>query len=239
MHKSTAQLKRIIKIMRSKWIYMVLAGILLAFLSSFITCIINPPLFVAEVTVYVNNSSELKPGTQKNVTTVDLLVSEILVPTYITMLKSNTALQDTLNRSAVMEYTVDDLRNAIYAETVPGTALVKLSVEDKDPENAKILANCLIDTLNEVVAEHIEGSSVGVIDKAQTPARRLPEGIKRTFIISFFAGFLTCFTLLCISERKKALVSSVDDLKKLFDLPVLGTVPCILSFSDNEENIKR
>ena len=155
MLKSTAKLKRIVKLIRNKWLYMLFAGLLMAFLTFAFIFTINPPLYMAEVTVYVNNSSEIRPGVQKNVTSADLLVSEILVPTYIAMLRSNMALSDTLVRSEVIEYTVDDLREAISVVTVPGTALVKLLVEDRKPENATILANSLIDTMNEVVANLI------------------------------------------------------------------------------------
>ena len=238
MQKGTAQIKRTLKLIRSKWIYMALAGVLFSSFCSGLTYFLNPPVYVAEVTVYINNSSELRPGVQKNVTTVDLLVSEILVPTYVAMLRSNTALGDTLSRSAVLEYTIDELRDAISVETVPGTALVKLSVMDKNSENAIVLANSLIDTLNEVVAEHIEGSSVGVIDKANSSSRLMPSGFGETLFLSFLTGFSACFIFMYISERKRAYVSSPDDLKKLFELPLLGVVPCI-NYTQNNENVQK
>lgn len=238
MNKSGAYLKRILKRTMEKIHYIILISLVCGLAFYFGLYLIIPPVYTANVTVYVNNSLESDPDNKKNVTQTDLLVSEKLVPTYMRMLRSNPSLYDISRRCGLHEYTPQAVNRAMYFSTVPGTAILRIYMDTKNPEHSMVLANSVIGTLTDIVSGQIEGSSVGVIDYASVPLLPKNQNSEKNALFGMILGAVFAALYFNIKAAKNAVISSEDDLEKLTNLPVLVSVPCLLDEEKPEDNYK-
>lgn len=228
MLKSTAYLKRLFKTALLKLHLILLISLVSGVAFYFGLYLVVSPFYTAGVTVYINNSQETNPEIKKNVTQTDLLVSEILIPTYISVLRSNIALEDIIERSGLSGYTTEDINNSMLTYPVSGTAILKIYFNDKSAQNAAVLANTVIDTLSEVVSKQIEGSSIGVIDYATVPSLPSSQNSGKNAVIGMILGFIASLLYFHITDMKNSVVTSEETLKKAVNLPVLGIVPYLL-----------
>ncbi len=192
-----------------------------------------PPVYTSTATVYINNSLKSSVDSQKVVSQLDLMVSEILIPTYERMLRTNIALEDILERSGLNGYTIDSINGAIKTKSTPGTAILKINVTDKNPQNAALIANAAIGTLKEVVSDHVEGSSVMVIDYASIPDISSSLSREINALIGILIGCILSSIYFILRSLKKVVITSKDDLNKILGIPLLGAIPYI----NDEKNI--
>ena len=121
------------------------------------------PLYRANVRLVVNNSIN-----QEYIASTDLSVSQKLVDTYVTVIKSDTVLEK-VQESGNFTYSPARLRSMITAQQVENTEIIDVSVTDPDPRTAAEIANTLAMVAPGECAKIITGSSAKVLDYAQMP----------------------------------------------------------------------
>ena len=210
----------------------ILIGLVFGVVSFFGMHHLIPPAYTSTATVYINNSLKSSVDSQKVISQLDLMVSEILIPTYERMLRSNIALEDILKRSGLSGYTTHGINSAIKTISTPGTAILKINVTDKNPENAAKIANATIGTLRDVVSSQVEGSSIMVIDYAAIPDISSSLSREINALIGVVIGCFLSSIYFILRGFKKVVIASKDDLNKILGIPLLGTIPYI-----NDENI--
>lgn len=192
-----------------------LAGFLLAF------CVI-PPKYQASALLYVNNSSFSVGST--SISLSDLSASQTLVDTYIAILMTRLTLNEVIER-ADLEYDYEDLEEMIEAEAVNHTEIFEITVTSKDPEEAKQIANTIVEVLPDKISQIVDGSSVRTVDFAVTPEKRHSPSITLFTIFGALAGLVLGCGSVILLELMDEQIRSETYLLQTYRLPILAAVP--------------
>ncbi len=199
-----------------------LAGIL-AFVYSEIMI---SPEYESSVTMYVNNESE---STMQKTLGSDIQASQMLVDTYIVIIKSDTVLNEVskkLTEKELYGYTAEGLRNGITANAVDATEIFEVKVKSEDPKHAYIIANVIADVAPDIIKDFVEASSVKIIDYALIGEKVSPN-VQRNMILGLLIGFFLSCLFVILREIFDTRIKTEDELEQWFKLPILGVVPDI------------
>ena len=188
------------------------------------------PMYRTSVTMYVNNSTKFLDGEQQTdyIASTDLSTSERLVATYITILESNTVLEDVSN--AVYETTgrrvsPGMIRSAMSAGSINETEVFRVSISHSDPAMAQAIANAIADAAPAALANIVEGSSTKVVDRAGLPAAPYYPSTMRNAVLGVLIGGFLAVAIVAVTVLMDVRVRSEEDLARLSQAPVLGVIP--------------
>ena len=116
-----------------RWWWLIVASVLVASLSSYLSVSRAPRIYRATTTVVVGQGME-----QANPDYTDLYVSERLAQTYINMVQRRPVLQ---GAAAALDLPYAPSSGSVSARLVEGTQFVEISVRDSSPEHARDLAD--------------------------------------------------------------------------------------------------
>lgn len=219
-------LKRLAEMLLSK-ISLIIAVTLIFGVAAFVyseTMVV--PEYASSATLYVSNER----GTSMNKTLgSDITASQMLVDTYVVIIKSDTVLNqvcDVLSEHGVTGYTADALRGSITASAIDETEVFKVTVKDTDPHNSYLIANVIADLAPSIIHDFIEASTVKVVDYA-VEGEKVSPNIQNNTLLGLLLGlFLSC-GFVVLRELFDMRVKNEEELGKWFNLPVLGVVPDI------------
>jgi capsular polysaccharide biosynthesis protein len=155
----------------------------------------------------------------------NLLTGQRLVDTYKEIAISNRVLEELVTRIDDETISVSSLRNMITVSSVNDTLIVKLSVETKDPELSKEIANEAVSIIQELSQEFNGLQEVEVLDTAQTPSN--PSGPNRLLYIAvgILLGGMIGVGLVLVIEFMDKHIRTPKDIETYLGLKVLGTIP--------------
>ena len=214
-----------------KWWLILLCGLVVAGGALLYTVKFITPLYQANVSVYVNNSSNNQPVDY--VTSSNLDASQKLVNTYINIAKSDRVL-DLVAEKLNGDYTVKELREMLSAAQVDKTEIFRIYITSPSPEEAARVANMMAEVAPGEISNLIEGSSARIIDYAKVPEQRYSPSYKKNTMMGGLIGcvlvvaYLTALFLLDVRIRDD------EDLTSLTDLPILGQIPNIDAIKDSD-----
>ena len=195
-------------------------GMALAYTKLFVT-----PMYRASVTMYVSNS--INTSNLEYIASADLNVSQKLVETYVTIIKSDRVLEE-VKEKGELEYSAFRLRSMISAEQEGETEVFTVSVSNSDPELAAKIANIIAEVAPNEIADIVKGSSTAIIDFAKVPsAPYTPNYLKNAFFGALI-GFVLAVVYLTIRYLLDVHINDAEDLERMCDYPVLGQIPDIM-----------
>lgn len=191
------------------------------------------PLYEAKALMYVNNSSISLGGGALTFSTGELTAAKSLVDMYTVILKTRTTLNAVIQRSGV-DYTYEQLNGMVKAASVNGTQIFSITVTSADPQEAALIANTITEVLPNKISDTVEGSRVNVVDRAVVPSHRVsPSYSKYTAIAGLIGLVLSCGAVLLV-DMMDDIIRDEDYLIQNFDLPILGTIPDLMSRQDEQ-----
>ena len=184
-------------------------------------------IYAAKVSMYVYSDPSYISSSNVNVTNAEFTTAKNLVESYMLVLKSNTVLEKVIERLNI-NYSVNQLKNAINASSVENTSVFYIHVYNENPYTATEIANEIAEIAPSEISRVVKSGGVEVIDHATMPTspyystnilKYTLVGILGGFVLS--AGLFLFFGLLDTTIRKKSEISEV------FTIPILGDVPMI------------
>jgi len=196
-------------------------GIAVAYTKLFVT-----PMYLAKVTFVVNNSAEQLIN-QEYIASTDLSVSQKLVDTYVTVIKSDTVLEK-VQESGNFTYSPARLRSMITAQQVESTEIFTVNVSSPDPLVAAEVANTIAMVAPGECAKIVTGSSAKVLDYAKMPTAPYTPNYTKNALVGALVGFVIAIVYLTIRYLMDVHINDAEDLERMFDYPVLGQIPDIM-----------
>ena len=117
------------------------------------------------------------------------------------------------------------LSSNILVEAVQNTEVLKISVLDKNAEQAKKITSMLSEVFKEEVMEIYNLKNVKVLDSASTPTGADNVNFVKDEIIYFGLGMIASFMLVFIMFYFDKNIRSVEQVESRLGLPILGTIP--------------
>lgn len=184
------------------------------------------PQYTSSIKMYVNNTT----GIKSDRTSGDINAAQAIVDTYITIIQSDTVLNEVINRTQV-PYTPGILHGMISSRSLNNTEVFQVNVTAPDPMEAATLANAVADTAPEFLTEIVSGSSVKIIDRPVINENAVSPNYLTNTMIGLVLGFMLAVGYVLLVSLMDTRIRTEQDLSKITDLPVLGAISEFTSVS--------
>lgn len=220
--EETLNLEDILGVIKKNLIMIISLGLLFGAAAAFATALIMTPQYEANTQVLVTQSQESSDGAVNN---QDIQASLQLVNTYWDIILSPTVLDDVVENLG-LEQTSNALANKITVNNQDQSQVLTITVSDEFPENAETIANEVADVFQERVSEVMNVDNVSILttaDVGQDPSPVSPQPLVN-IAIGLILGVLLALGIAFLREFLDKRVKTEEEVEKILDLPVLGTV---------------
>lgn len=179
------------------------------------------PQYESAITMIVNT----KQDNSTVVTNDNITSAQNLVSTYSVILKSNTVLNQVIDRLN-LEITYDDLESNVYVNAVDDTQIMRVAVRNSDKEQSASIVNEIASVAPDIIVDTVEAGSCKVISQVMTSDSPVTPNIPKNTILAAAIGLMVAIiliTLLTVFKVKK--IVDDNDVQKYIDLPILGVIP--------------
>ncbi len=190
------------------------------------------PLYRADVSFYVNNSS-FQSDNNQSISSSDLATSQRLVLTYVNIIKSDLVLEKVVAESG-LNITAPELRSIMTASSMDNTELFEVYISSPDPVQAAQIANALAAVAPGEISNILVGSATKVIDYAKVPTSPYTPNRSQNTMIGVLLGAFLAAAVIVVQAPLDVRIKGEDDLKKLSSVPVIGVIP---DFATDAEEI--
>lgn len=152
-------------------------------------------------------------------------VNDDSVSTYSSLIKTKDVLNQIIQNSGI-KITQEELKSSISVKSISGTELIKITVENNNPENASILANEAANVFNEKIAKEIYNlENIHIVEIAEVNNEPSNINHKKDLIMAFFIGILLASAYIFIITILDTTIKSSEEVEAETELIVLGTIP--------------
>ena len=178
--------------------------------------------------IYQTSTTLMVSKTQSDSTNVlqynDVLLNQKLVKTYSEIAKSNRVLDKVIEKLE-LNVSAGELRKKITVNSVQDTEIIRISVEDLDPQFATDLANGIAVIFMGEVAKIMKMDNVQLIDPAKLPEAPIKPRPVLNMAIAGVLGIMVSLGIIFLIEYLDNTVKSAEDIERRIGLPVLGSIP--------------
>ena len=207
--------------------YIILTALVFAVLALAVTTFCMTPRYTSTTKMYVLNRQ-----TNEGVTSSDLQSSTYLTKDYMEMIRSRTVIEAVI-ADLNLNSTYEDVLGQIDVSAASDTRVIAISVTDKDPYEARDIANAVRNAAAAHIQSVMNTEAVTVVDEANIPTKKSsPSTIKNVAIAGGFGLFLAlvvCVVLYLMNDK----VTTAEDVERYLGLSVLASMPL------EEEEVRR
>ena len=227
----------VFQILLSKWIYILIAGLVAAILVGAFTRFFIKKKYTAYTSMYIFTSAEEKQtGT---ITSSELNAADNLIKTYQVIVKSNTVLDVIAEHFNAEHPEHEDRRitagslSGVTSVSVPtGAKLIKVSVTTGDPVLSADIANTFAKYAPEQIIRITKAGGVEIVDYATVPKSASSPNLTRNVLIGLAAGILLAAAFFVLRAYLDTTIYGSEEVLKVSRCPVIGTVPMIVVGSE-------
>ena len=178
----------------------------------------------ATVIIVQNNNSNASQAVTYN----DVQLSQKLVSTYTQILQSE-AIGDSVvaNLDLYDKYEIDTekLNKMVEVKAASNTEVMNITATTKDPKLSADIANEMVSVFQKKIYDIMSVENVTVLNSAKIPTKPSgPSALKNT-AIGMMIGAVLCGIYAVIVLLTDTKVKTEEDVKKIFDYPVIGVIP--------------
>lgn len=198
--------------------YIIIATLVCCLIGGIYTKFLTIPMYKSSTTVILGSNQE---GT--GITQSDISINNNLVSTYAEIIKSRRVLeqvQKELNES----YTYKELASEISVSSINNTQIIKITVEDNNALNAKIIANLVAKVFTVEVPELYNLDNVHVLDVAIEEDEPYNINVAKSSIIGGLLGLVLSSGIFFVIYYFDRTAKSVEQVEEVLQMPILGSV---------------
>ena len=175
---------------------------------------------------------------QSSVTYNDLQLSQKLATTYKQIIMSE-AISDVVikNLDLFNKYQIDteEYNKIVKVTAEDNTEVMSITVETTSPKLSAEIANEIVDVFMSKIYNIYDVKNVSILNKAKVPEKKSgPSGLKYT-AIGGCIGLLISALVVMIKLLADTKVKTEDEVKEIFDYPIIGTIPDFEVADEQEE----
>ena len=181
---------------------------------------VKTPLYTTYTKVLLTQNNE---NQNASTTLNDITVNQKLASTYSEIVRSRLVLQQVIDR-LWLDYNVEQLSKNITVTSVDDTQVLKISVTDKDPARAQLIANTTTEIFAHEITDITGLDNVKPYESAELPGAPSNNTLTRDLVI---AGIIAVFGVLAIAFIIFYFDDTVkysDELEKKIGLPIVGKI---------------
>jgi capsular polysaccharide biosynthesis protein len=213
-------LKELFEFIKKKIGLLITITVVICLLGCIYGLFIQKPMYKSYTTIILGGNETTASQT---ITQSDITLNKNLVDTYAEIVKSRRVLEQVI-AELDLEETYEELSNKISVSSVNNTEIIKITVADSNPIEAKNVANVTANFFSKEVVKLYNMNNVNVLDEANEANEPYNINISKQVIIYFFIGIIIALSILFIIFYFDRTIKSVEQVEQKIKLPILGGV---------------
>lgn len=210
-------------ILHNLWIIIV-SGVIVAAVALLVSYFIITPKYESVTKIYVISKTNADTMTYS-----DLQAGSTLTKDYKELVKSRPVLEEVLAETGI-DVELKELEEQITVEVPTDTRIVSITVEDKDPYEARIIADSVRIAAAKHIQEVMDTEAVNVVEEASLPIEKSSPSILKNTAIGYAVGLFLAIAIVIINYIMDDTIKTPDDVEKFLGVSVLGSIP----YSEND-----
>lgn len=210
-------------ILHNLWIIIV-SGVIVAAAALLVSYFIITPKYESVTKIYVISKTNADTMTYS-----DLQAGSTLTKDYKELVKSRPVLEEVLAETGI-DVELKDLEEQITVEVPTDTRIVSITVEDKDPYEARIIADSVRIAASKHIREVMDTEAVNVVEEASLPIEKSSPSIRKNIVIGYAVGLFIAIAIVILNYIMDDTIKTPDDVEKFLGVSVLGSIP----YSEND-----
>lgn len=182
------------------------------------------PKYKSYTTLVLSTENSSNTGNSGTITSTDISLNNNLVATYSELIKSKVVLSQVIDNLKISK-TEEKLKANISVSAIKSTQFIQINVTDKDPYQAKIIANEVAKVFIEKVPEFFHINNVHVVDEAEQETVAYNINHVKDIAMFAFIGLVVACIYVLIANMLDTTVKNKEDVEKKLGLTVLVTIP--------------
>lgn len=208
-------LKELFEFFMSKISLLIVITVSVCLLGSMYGLFLQTPMYSSYTTVVLSS--------ENTITQTDVTLNKNLVNTYAEIVKSRRVLDQVIDE-LLLDSSYEQMVGKISVSTVNNTEIIKINVNDKDPNKAKNIANSTANFFTKEIVELYDMNNVSVLDEAIVSEKPYNINIVKQLILYFAIGFILGVGILFIIYYFDRTIKSIEQVEQKIKLPILGGV---------------
>ncbi len=224
--------KKIFEMIKQKLVYIILITVIGAIVSGCVTNFFITPQYTASVKLYAwSNSEHILSTPGNNITTNEIEASQMLINSYLVTIQSDTFLEKVADQVSG-NVSVNQIKKMLSCSAIDETNIFRVSITSADPKQAEEIANIIADVCPDELVRILKVGGVEIVDYAKEPTKPSSPNTKKNILIGAAAGFILSFAFFFLKDLFDTSINDEDDLKREFDIPIIGTIPKLLPVTE-------
>lgn len=216
-------LKEMFSYFLSKIVIIIVATLVAIFCGCLYSLYIQKPMYNSSTTVVLARSNE-ETNNDNGITNNDITLNQKLVSTYREIIKSRRVLNQVIE-NLKLDTTFGELQSQINVSNEKDTEILRITVINRDANNAKIIADEIARVFGNEIVEIYSIKNVSIIDYAVVNKKPYNVNIlKQIILAALIGGVLACIVVFMMFYFDTT-VKTPEEVEQKLGLPVLGAVP--------------
>lgn len=215
-------LKEIFSMIKKRWLMIVSITAVAVVAAGIISFFVLTPVYESSATLLVS----YKQNQESVMTYNDLTMSQKLVNTYSEIIKSR-SISEAVLKKLDLDLTPEELSGKITVSKVNDTEIIRVNVNDADPEMAALIANTVSDVFKKEIKNIMEIDNVSTIDTAKASEAPVKPNKMMNVAIAGVLGVMVSVGLVFVLEFLDRTYKTPADVERHLGLPIIGAIPDI------------
>ena len=218
--EETISIKDIFKTLKKRWKIIMLLTLIAALISGTISYFLLTPVYQSSTQILVNQKQS-----ENQLDSTQIRSNIDMINTYSVIIKSPAILEEVIDELE-LDQSVDQLSQKITINSQENSQVFSLTVQDSNPAKAVEIANTVSSIFQKEIKDIMKVDNVSILAKAEikenpTPVKPNPLlNIAIAVVVGLMAGIGLAFLL----EYLDNTIKDEDDIERLLDLPLLGSI---------------
>jgi capsular polysaccharide biosynthesis protein len=222
--EETISLRELMETLKKRLSLILLITVTAVIVSGAVSFFLLTPIYQSSAQILVNQSKTEQPAYN----TGEIQANLQLINTYNVIIKSPAILEKVIEKKD-LDMTADQLNGKITVQSEADSQVIKLSVQDTDPQQAADIANEIASVFQQEIKKIMNVDNVTILASAEVGENQSP--IKPqpllNIAIALVVGLMLGVGLAFLLEYLDNTIKTEQDVEKTLDLPVLGSITTI------------
>lgn len=248
-------LKELFSLLLSKIKFIILATVLGLAVAFAYAKLVLPVEYTSSKSIYVMSSSNTSDNSDGQATQEKLSAAKSLAETYIVIL-SEDVVYDKVSEMLLKDYSVDTLRNyfdvketgdgysisasqirdKVSITSVNETEVIQITATTENPQISADICTYISDVAASLLTRVTKAGSVEPIGDAKVPESPSSPNVKKISLIGAVLGMVISVAVIVIISLLDNCISSADDIKQRYSIPVLAEIPDLNNEKEASKN---
>lgn len=199
---------------------MIIITLISVLVSIYISFFAISPLYESQASVIVDKKAE---RSTQSVEYNDVIMYQNLVKTYANIGRSD-KIYSTAAEKLNNTISSDELAKRTVIEAVKDTQMLTVTVYGTSPTKSLESIKAITDSFIQVADNVYPAGDIRVVDEGKVPQYPIKPDKKFNIIVGFLIGIMLSIVLIFIVDHFDDKIEGIEDIKKKFDLPIVGSI---------------